>query len=60
MTVMQGDGNLVVYNADSIPVWNSGTAGYDGARLEIANHTMAIVGPENWFEELKAQVPVKR
>ena len=36
----------VIYNGDWIPVWNTGTAGYDGARLEIANHTMAIVGPD--------------
>ncbi len=56
-TIMQGDGNLVVYNADWIPVWNSGTAGYDGARLEIANHTMAIVGPDGttrWAVSLAA------
>ncbi len=57
-TIMQGDGNLVVYNADWIPVWNSGTAGYDGARLEIANHTMAIVGPDGttrWAVSLAAE-----
>ncbi len=61
MTVMQGDGNLVVYNADWIPVWNSGTAGYDGARLEIANDTMAIVGPDGtmrWSVSLAAEPAV--
>jgi RHS repeat-associated protein len=58
VTVMQGDGNLVVYDADGVPVWNSGTAGYDGARLEIANDTMAIVAPDNttlWSVSLAAE-----
>jgi RHS repeat-associated protein len=57
VTVMQGDGNLVVYDADGVPVWNSGTAGYDGARLEIANDTMAVVGPDEttrWSVSLAA------
>ena len=57
VAVMQGDGNLVVYDADGVPVWNSGTAGYDGSRLEIANHTMAIVGPDGttrWAVSLAA------
>jgi RHS repeat-associated protein len=61
VTVMQRDGNLVVYDADGVPVWNAGTAGYDGARLEIANDTMAIVGPDGmtrWSVSLAAE-PVR-
>ena len=57
-TVMQGDGNLVVYNGDWTAVWASGTNGSNGARLEIANHTMAIVAPDNttlWSVSLAAE-----
>jgi RHS repeat-associated protein len=56
-TVMQGDGNLVVYNGDWTAVWTSGTNGHDGARLQIANDTMAIVGPDEttlWSVSLAA------
>ena len=34
-TVMQGDGNLVVYDGSSDAVWSSGTAGNDGAYLVL-------------------------
>ncbi|MER6375841.1 hypothetical protein ABT255_47725 [Streptomyces mirabilis] len=33
--VFQSDGNMVVYNADSVGVWSSGTSGNDGAVLVI-------------------------
>jgi hypothetical protein len=29
--IMQGDGNLVVYDADGRPLWNAGTEGHPGA-----------------------------
>ena len=32
---MQGDGNLVVYNAAGQPAWWSGTTGYSGAWLAV-------------------------
>jgi hypothetical protein len=40
---MQGDGNLVVYDGDWTPVWDTG---HDGARLEIANDHLAVVAPD--------------
>lgn len=33
--VMQGDGNLVIYRTDGVPVWNSRTPGYNNASLRI-------------------------
>jgi RHS repeat-associated protein len=56
-TMMQGDGNLVIYNGDWTGIWSTGTWGHDGARLEIANDTMAIVGPDEttlWSVSLAA------
>jgi RHS repeat-associated protein len=56
-TIMQGDGNLVVYNADWTAVWNAGTGGHDGARLEIANDELAVVaadGTKLWWVSLAA------
>ena len=58
VTVMQGDGNLVVYDADGVPVWNAGTQGHDGARLEIANDELAVVAPDGtklWWASLAAE-----
>jgi RHS repeat-associated protein len=58
--VMQGDGNLVVYDADWVAVWNAGTNGYDGARLEIANDALTIVAPGGapvWTVSLLAAAP---
>ncbi|MGY1667511.1 fibronectin type III domain-containing protein, partial [Geodermatophilus sp. SYSU D00696] len=42
---MQGDGNFVVYRtADGVPVWNSGTWGASGARVEMrADGNLAVV-----------------
>jgi RHS repeat-associated protein len=57
MTLMQGDGNLVIYNGDWTGIWSTGTWGHDGARLEIANDAMAIVGPDEttlWSVSLAA------
>ncbi len=45
-TVMQGDGNLVIYNGDWTGIWSTGTWGHDGARLEIANDELAVVAPD--------------
>jgi RHS repeat-associated protein len=59
-TIMQGDGNLVVYNADWTAVWHAGTWGHDGARLEIANDEMAIVAPGGtrlWVVSLLPSAP---
>jgi hypothetical protein len=33
--VMQGDGNVVIYNDDRTPVWDLGTNGNHGARLTV-------------------------
>ena len=35
--VMQGDGNLVVYNASNIALWASGTNGHPGAYLVVGD-----------------------
>jgi hypothetical protein len=34
---MQGDDNLVVYNASNSPLWASNTSGNDGALVLLAN-----------------------
>jgi hypothetical protein len=36
-TIMQGDGNLVIYNSDGKPTFSSTTDGYGGARLVLEN-----------------------
>ncbi|OGH57150.1 MAG: hypothetical protein A3I06_06300 [Candidatus Lindowbacteria bacterium RIFCSPLOWO2_02_FULL_62_12] len=41
-TVMQGDGNLVVYDADGKAVWNSGTSG-SGAYLVLQNDGNMVI-----------------
>ncbi|MFI8102138.1 hypothetical protein [Streptomyces sp. NPDC086023] len=40
---MQGDGNLVAYDAAWRPLWNSGTAGRPGAYLAVSNEGNLIV-----------------
>jgi hypothetical protein len=35
MVAMQGDGNLVLYNAAGQPTWASDTPGYDNAYLSL-------------------------
>ena len=40
---MQGDGNLVVYDASNTPVWFSGTAGNPGAFLNIQTDGNAVI-----------------
>ena len=57
-TVMQGDGNLVIYNGDWTGIWSTGTWGHDGARLEIANEELAVVAPDGtklWWVSLAAE-----
>ena len=57
-TVMQGDGNLVIYNGDWTGIWSTGTWGHDGARLEIANDELAVVAPDGttlWWVSLAAE-----
>jgi hypothetical protein len=41
--VMQGDGNLVVYDADGQPAWASGTAGRPGASFVMQNDGNAVI-----------------
>src|SRR5690606_33089254 len=46
-TVMQGDGNLVVYDRDRVPVFHTGTHGNPGAQLFIDGAgTLSIVAPD--------------
>ena len=40
---MQGDGNLVVYNAAGVPLWSSGTAGNPGAWLAVQGDSNLVV-----------------
>lgn len=42
-TEMQGDGNLVVYDAAGRAIWNSGTAGNPGARLIVQGDGNVVV-----------------
>jgi len=49
---MQGDGNLVVYNAAMHPVWASNTNGYNGSFVAVQNNNCAVMyygGPNNLF-----------
>jgi RHS repeat-associated protein len=58
--VMQGDGNLVIYNGDWTGIWSTGTWGADGASLQIANDELAIVAPGGthvWTVSLLASQP---
>src|SRR5262249_6731483 len=43
MSIMQGDGNLVVYDASGVPVWASGTAGNPGSRLVVQNDGNLVI-----------------
>jgi hypothetical protein len=45
---MQSDGNLVVYDSGSNPVWWSGTGEHPGAILDIENGDMAIRRPSEY------------
>ncbi|HEY2370323.1 MAG TPA: lectin, partial [Polyangiaceae bacterium] len=40
---MQGDGNLVLYDAASKPVWASNTSGHVGATLAVQNDGNLVV-----------------
>lgn len=40
---MQWDGNLVVYDANQMPIWASGTPGNDGAYLAVQNDGNVVV-----------------
>jgi hypothetical protein len=40
---MQGDGNLVVYNAAGQPVWSSGTASHPGAWLAVQSDSNLVL-----------------
>jgi hypothetical protein len=37
MAGMQGDGNFVVYDANGVPRWATGTAGHPGAYFNVRN-----------------------
>lgn len=41
--VMQSDGNLVLYSADTAPIWNSGTAGRSGSYAVMQNDGNLVV-----------------
>jgi hypothetical protein len=41
--IMQGDGNLVVYNAAATAVWASGTDGNPGSRLVMQNDGNLVI-----------------
>jgi hypothetical protein len=41
---MQGDGNLVVYNASIVPRWASNTSGHPGAELTLTDAAILSVG----------------
>ena len=43
VTVMQTDGNLVVYSGAGVPVWASGTSGNPGAYLEVQNDGRIVI-----------------
>ncbi len=46
-TAMQGDGNLVVYDRDNVPVFNTGTHGNPGAQLHIdSTGTLFIIATD--------------
>jgi hypothetical protein len=44
---MQGDGNLVVYDAAGNPLWDSGTWGNPGAHLALNNEGNLIIYATN-------------
>ncbi len=47
LLAMQADGNLVIYDSQGIPVWNSGTAGSTGAFLQARDDgTVEIASTE--------------
>ncbi len=42
-TLMQLDGNLVIYDASGTPVWSSGTPGHPGAYLEVGDDGVVVI-----------------
>ena len=42
---MQGDGNLVVYDTNNVPLWASNTGGNPGAQLVMTNGNLVIYSP---------------
>lgn len=45
--VMQGDGNLVVYGKDDVPLWSSNTFGHPNAVLVADNEGYLAIVPED-------------
>jgi hypothetical protein len=43
MLIMQGDGNLVLYNMMGAPIWSTGTVGYPGSYFAIQNDGNLVV-----------------
>lgn len=41
--VFQADGNLVVYSADGLALWTSGSAGHDGARMVLQDDGNVVI-----------------
>jgi hypothetical protein len=58
--VMQGDGNLVAYDASNAPVWWSGTNGHPGAYLAVQDDGNLVVYQGTtplWYPALNAGYP---
>ncbi|MFJ8472381.1 hypothetical protein [Kitasatospora sp. NPDC094011] len=56
--VMQGDGNLVVYTWNNIPLWWSGTSAHPGAYLSIQEGNMVVYdgGVPLWWSDFYPRV----
>jgi len=57
---MQGDGTLVIYNGDWAGIWSTGSWGYAGMWLAIANDEMVITaagGTHGWAVSLRPTAP---
>lgn len=46
--IMQGDGNLVIYNAANRAVWNSGSQGSPGSILVVQNDGNIVIYQPKW------------
>jgi hypothetical protein len=45
--IMQGDGNLVIYDIDAVPLWASGTNGNPGSRFVIQDDGNGVIYRSN-------------
>jgi hypothetical protein len=60
---MQGDGNLVIYDANSRPLWSTGTYGNAGSRLFMQDDGNAVIydgaGQPKWASNTQQVGPFK-